>query len=155
MYVYICMYIYVYMHESVCVCMLCMPCMHATVDGNNSAPLCMSCIPCILRTHAYIQYTRTRPRTQKPETLEQNQAQTTGQPRRRRGFCGPGLILLERRWFLRACARACVLYVCMRAEYAWYACMHMHAYTCMHIPTFHLLTFLRALVVTTVAAIGK
>ena len=126
-YIYMCIYIYIYI-----------------VDGNNSAPLCMSCI---LRMHAYIRYARTRPRAQKPATLQQNQAQTTDgereappQPRRRRGLCGPGLILLERRWFSPACARACVLYVCMRAEHAWhacicmhmYACIYMHAYTCMH-----------------------
>ena len=39
-------------------------------------------------------------------------------------ICGLGLILFECRLFWGACARACVLYVCMHASYACMRSMH-------------------------------
>ena len=61
-----------------CVCIVCMHACGVCMVGMYMHAY--ACIPCNLRTHAYIQYTRTRLRMQKPETLDQNRAQTTEAP---------------------------------------------------------------------------
>ena len=104
-----------------------MLCMHAYMHACHAYYACTlrmramhACTPRILRTHAHIQYTCTRRRTQKPKTLDQNQAQTTEAPppaglggRFAPPICGPGLISVECLRLLRAWAHACVLRACM------------------------------------------
>ena len=118
-------------------CMLCMHIMHAYY----------ACMHTMHTLHACIHTIRTRAETSDAlaESGPDHRSPASGGAGGRFAppICGLGLILLECRWFLRACARACVLYVCMRAEYAWYACMQsgaelfpstvcMRAYVCMH-----------------------